>query len=102
MNNLPNFSDFGYQVVKTLGQNYFGGRTTYLANKIEKLDCHVVIKQFQFAQSDSDWLGYKVYQKEINILQQLNHHGIPKYLDSFTPTNWSVVCCLFLLAQKRI
>ena len=83
MNSLPNFKDFGYKVTKTLGQNHFGGRFTYLAKKIKDPNFNVVIKQFQFSTSNSDWLGYKAYQREISILEQLEYSGIPKYLDSF-------------------
>ena len=83
MISLPNFSQFGYQILETLGTNHFGGRTTYLAAKIDNSNHKVVIKQFQFAASSSDWLGYKAYQREISILEQLEHSGIPKYLASF-------------------
>ena len=82
VNSTPDFSQFGYRIVQTLGNNHFGGRTTYLATKIDT-NKNVVIKQFQFAASDSDWLGYKGYQREIHILEQLEHSGIPKYLNSF-------------------
>lgn len=83
MNNLPDFSQFGYRIIDTLGKNHFGGRTTYLATETDNSNNKIVIKQFQFAASNSDWLGYKAYQREISILEQLEHSGIPKYLDSF-------------------
>ena len=86
MDRLPDFTSFGYKLVETLGNNYFGGRTTYLATKIDT-NRNVVIKQFKFATTDSDWLGYKAYQREIQILEQLEHPGIPKYLDSFETDN---------------
>ena len=82
MNSLPDFSPFGYRIVNTLGKNHFGGRTTYLATEINN-NKNVIIKKFQFASSTSDWLGYKAYQREISILEQLEYSGIPKYLASF-------------------
>ncbi|MFN6067532.1 MAG: serine/threonine protein kinase, partial [Pseudanabaena sp.] len=45
--------------------------------------CHVVVKQFQFAKGNSSWDGFKAIDKEIKSLQGLNHRGIPKYLDKF-------------------
>lgn len=86
MDNLPDFAQFGYRVLETLGKNHFGGRTTYLAvaiNNTGDRSHQVVIKQFQFATSNSDWLGYKAYQREISVLKQLEHSGIPKYISSF-------------------
>lgn len=81
MREFPNFATHGYQITKELGRNYLGGRATYLAlNTTNEL---VVIKQFQFANFTSDWSGFKAYEREIYILQQLNHPGIPRYIDSF-------------------
>lgn len=82
MTKLPDFYDFGYRVQSILGHNQFGGRITYLAESIANKN-NVVVKQFQFARFNSDWLGYKAYQREIDILQQLEHSGIPQYLDAF-------------------
>jgi serine/threonine protein kinase len=84
MNNSPNPSrpSSRYQMIRELGRNRAGGRITYLAkdNNTQQL---VVIKRFLFAQSGSDWSGFKAYQREIQVLQGLDHVGIPHYLDSF-------------------
>lgn len=91
MSDFPDFSSHGYQVLQTLGQNYIGGRSTYLAADPLR-DRRVVIKQFQFAQFGSDWNGFKACEREIEILRQLNHPGIPRYLDSFeTPDGFCMV-----------
>lgn len=91
MSNLPDFCAHGYRVERELGQNYAGGRVTYLAKNIDN-EVSVVIKQFQFAQSGSNWSDYKAYQKEAEILKQLHHPHIPRYLDSFeTPTGFCLV-----------
>jgi uncharacterized protein YjbI with pentapeptide repeats len=42
-----------------------------------------VIKEFRFALADASWSGYKAYQREIEVLQQLAHPRIPRYLDAF-------------------
>jgi serine/threonine protein kinase len=82
MSNFPDFFSHGYQVIRELGHNYTGGRITYLATDT-RIQQPVVIKQFQFAKSASNWSGFKAYQREIQVLQGLNYPGIPCYLDSF-------------------
>jgi serine/threonine protein kinase len=82
LNQYPNFSKQGYQVVKELGRNREGGRITYLANVLNSKQ-QVVIKEFCFARADADLSGVKPYEREIKILQLLNHSRIPRYLDSF-------------------
>ena len=49
MSEFPDFYNYGYQVKKTLGQNYHSGRVTYQAIHL-KTQQKVVIKLFQFAQ----------------------------------------------------
>ncbi len=82
MNNFPSFSPHYYQVEKELGHNRAGGRVTYLATDTRNQQS-VVIKQFQFAQSGASWQGYDAHDREVQLLQDLNHPGIPRYLDSF-------------------
>ncbi|BDI16273.1 hypothetical protein ANSO36C_20750 [Nostoc cf. commune SO-36] len=82
LNHHPDFSKQGYQVVSELGRNREGGRITYLANVLNSKQ-QVVIKEFCFARADADLSGVKAYQREIEILQQLNHPRIPHYVDSF-------------------
>lgn len=79
MSNLPNFS--AYQVIRELGHNLQGGRVVYLARQISN-DILVVIKQFQFAKSQT-WSGFKQTERERDILKELKHKGIPSYLDAF-------------------
>lgn len=71
----------GYKIESELGRNREGGRITWKAIEL-KTQRTVVIKQFCFAIDSSSWSGYKAYEQEIKILQQLNHPGIPKYLAS--------------------
>jgi len=91
MSNYPNFSNHGYQVVQELGRNREAGRITYKA-KILNSELKVVIKEFRFANLDADWSGFKSYQREIEILQQMEYSRIPRYLDSFeTPSGFCLV-----------
>jgi len=91
MSNYPDFSSYGYQIKRSLGQNRQGGRFTYLATNT-KTQQPVVIKQFQFAQPGASWGEYAAYESEIKLLQQLNHASIPRYLNSFeTPTGFCLV-----------
>ncbi|MEM7727363.1 MAG: serine/threonine-protein kinase [Cyanobacteria bacterium P01_A01_bin.45] len=79
---LPDFSLQGYVIEQELGNNLTGGRVTYRAIN-QKEQKPVVIKQFQFAQTSSSWFDYEALKREIELLQQLHHPQIPKYLDSF-------------------
>ena len=87
----PDFSHLGYQVNKELGKNRLGGRITHLA-EVENSKNQVVIKEFRFADIDTDWSGFKAYEREIDVLKQLNHPRIPSYLTSFeTPQGFGLV-----------
>lgn len=86
MNNSPNATRPRYQKIRELGRNRAGGRVTYLARDNSN-EQPVVIKQFQFAQSGSDWSGFKAYEREMQVLRSLNHPGIPRYLNSFETRN---------------
>jgi uncharacterized protein YjbI with pentapeptide repeats len=91
MSNYPNLSDRGYQVKRELGHNRACGRVTYLATHT-KTHLPVAIKQFQFAQTGTSWSDYDAYNKEVQLLQHLDHPSIPRYLDSFeTPSGFCLV-----------
>ncbi|MBE9171166.1 serine/threonine protein kinase [Pleurocapsales cyanobacterium LEGE 06147] len=86
MNNLPDFSIYGYRLIKELGRNREGGRITWKAVDLSNENL-VVIKQFCFAIKESTWSGYQAYEREIKLLQQLNHPGIPRYLGCIETQN---------------
>lgn len=91
MNKFPDFSDYGYQIIRELGHNRAGGRVTYLATEINTQRT-VMVKQFQFARTGANWSEYEAYEREIKVLQELNHPCIPQYLDSFqTPVGFCMV-----------
>ena len=95
MSVYPDLSRYGYIIEQELGRNREGGRITWKAVSIETQQT-VVIKQFCFAQANSSWSGYKAHRQEIEVLQQLDHPYIPRYLASLETDNG------FYLIQKYI
>lgn len=90
----PDFSEHGYQILQELGRNREGGRITWLAANVDHRE--VVLKQFCFAQAASNWSGFQAHHREIEVLQELNHPGIPHYLSSFATSDG------FCLVQEYI
>lgn len=91
MSEFPDFSNYGYQVTRELGHNRAGGRVTYLATEINT-NRSAVVKQFQFARTATNWSEYQAYEREIQVLRELDHPSIPRYLDSFqTPAGFCMV-----------
>ncbi|MGK7962871.1 serine/threonine protein kinase [Crocosphaera sp.] len=78
MNDLPDFTPYGYRFLEVLSNNIQGGRITYKAVNLST-DDDVIIKQFQFA-SSKNWAVYRQVEREINVLENLEHIGIPKYV----------------------
>lgn len=81
MDNIPDLSDYGYKITQEMGRNREGGRITWKGTDLTN-DETIIIKQFCFATTASTWLGYKAYRQEIELLKQLEHPGIPRYLNS--------------------
>ena len=86
MNDLPDLTKYGYQIDRQLGCNREGGRITWQGINLVS-QTTVVVKQFCFATVNANWSGYKAYEREISILKQLKHYGIPSYLDSIETEN---------------
>lgn len=82
MSALPDFTPQHYQTQRELGHNRAGGRVTYLATDV-RTQQPVVIKQFQFAKTGSSWTDYDSYHREVQLLKDLEHPGIPRYLATF-------------------
>ena len=80
--NIPDFTNYGYQIVKKLGQDTQRSSITWQGKAINN-NTPVIIKQFRFATKNSSWSGYQAYQKEMDLLKKLKHPGIPKYIASF-------------------
>jgi serine/threonine protein kinase len=81
MNDIPDLTSYGYEIGQELGRNREGGRITWKGKHLATNQI-VIIKQFRFATTASTWSGYRDYQQEIELLQQLEHPGIPCYLAS--------------------
>ena len=69
-----------YQIEATLGQS-LGGQRTYRALD-RSTGQQVVLKLLQFGPG-FEWEQLKLFQREAQILETLDHPAIPKYLDSF-------------------
>lgn len=71
-----------YQLKQKLGQN--AGRQTWLAEDLQVAPPEpVIIKLLTFG-GDVQWDDLKLFEREAQVLKQLNHPRIPKYRDSFS------------------
>ena len=73
-----------YQLQRQLGNN--GIRQTWLAKDLQATnDEHqlVVVKLLAFG-GTVQWEDLKLFEREVQILKQLNHPRIPKYIDYFS------------------
>ena len=88
---MSDFSTQGYQVIRELGRNAAGGRVVYLCQTLTEPSRQVVIKQFQFAKG-SGWSQFKEIEREMQVLKDLKHPGIPHYIGSIqTDDGYSIV-----------
>ncbi|PZO36972.1 MAG: serine/threonine protein kinase [Pseudanabaena frigida] len=70
-----------YQLERQLGQN--AGRDTWLAKDLQKENELVVVKLLAFG-GNVQWENLKLFEREANVLKQLDHPRIPKYRDYFS------------------
>ena len=71
-----------YQLKQKLGHN--AGRQTWLAEDLQvALPEPVIIKLLTFG-GDVQWDDLKLFEREVQVLKQLNHPRIPNYRDSFS------------------
>lgn len=68
-----------YRIIDTLGQG--GNGITYKAEDIKSGD-RVALKALSFYHM-TDWKQMELFEREAQTLANLNHPGIPKYLDYF-------------------
>ncbi|WP_414543125.1 serine/threonine protein kinase [Nostoc sp. CCY0012] len=76
---MQNLLNQKYIILRELGSK--PSRKTYLAEDIQTQN-QVVVKLLYLG-LDFDWQDLKLFEREAQTLQQLNHPQIPKYLDSF-------------------
>ncbi len=70
-----------YQLKQRLGQN--AGRQTWLATDIETEEKELVVVKLLAFGGEVQWDDLKLFEREAQILKQLNHPRIPKYGDDF-------------------
>lgn len=76
---MQNILNETYQIEAELSKR--GARETLLAKNLNSQES-VVIKLFKFG-LDSEWEDFKLFKRETQVLQNLSHPAIPKYLDYF-------------------
>jgi len=86
-----------YQLKQKLGRN--GSRQTWLAADLATPDQTLVIVKFLAFAGDVQWDDLKLFEREAQVLKQLNHSQIPKYWDYFCINEQSLY---FGLVQEYI
>ncbi|MBD2430887.1 MULTISPECIES: serine/threonine protein kinase [Fischerella] len=71
-----------YQLKQKLGQN--AGRQTWLAEDLATQPAELVIVKFLAFGDQVQWDDLKLFEREADVLKQLNHPRIPKYRDYFS------------------
>lgn len=71
-----------YQLKQRLGQN--AGRQTWLAQDLHASPAESVIVKLLAFGGEVQWDDLKLFEREAQILKQLNHPRIPKYRDYFS------------------
>ena len=79
INRSDNLIKNRYSIIGQLGEG--GSGITYAAKDLTN-DERVAIKVLSLDRLD-EWKKIELFEREAKILQQLNHPGIPKYLDYF-------------------
>ncbi len=70
-----------YQLKQKLGQN--AGRQTWLAEDIRVSPTELVVVKLLAFGGEVQWDDLKLFEREAQILKQINHPRIPKYRDYF-------------------
>jgi serine/threonine protein kinase len=71
-----------YQLKQKLGQN--AGRQTWLAEDLQAIPAKLVIVKLLAFGGEVQWDDLKLFEREAQVLKQLNHSRIPKYYDYFS------------------
>ncbi|HEY9300399.1 MAG TPA: serine/threonine-protein kinase, partial [Phormidium sp.] len=71
-----------YQLKKKLGHN--AGRQTWLAEDLVTATKELVVVKLLTFGGDVHWDDLKLFEREAQVLKQLNHPRIPKYRDYFS------------------
>src|ERR671932_1006921 len=71
-----------YQLKQKLGQN--AGRQTWLADDLQHIPFELAIVKLLAFGGEVQWDDLKLFEREAQVLNQLNHPRIPKYRDYFS------------------
>jgi len=71
-----------YQLQQQLGNN--AGRQTWLAADIGTSPAELVIVKLLAFNPQMQWDEFKLFEREAQVLKQLNHPRIPQYRDYFS------------------
>jgi len=90
-----------YQLQRQLGQN--PGRQTWLAQDVEASPAALVIVKLLAFNPQMQWDEFKLFEREAQVLKQLNHPRIPGYRDYFSiDKEVGAGLCWFGLVQQYI
>lgn len=90
-----------YQLQQQLGQN--PGRQTWLAQDVEVSPAESVIVKLLAFNPQMQWDEFKLFEREAQVLKQLNHPRIPRYRDYFSlDKDTGAGLCWFGLVQQYI
>ncbi len=82
---------YGYQIIRKMERRQQEGEVVYQGLALTQ-DQKVVIKEFCFADNDANWAGFEAYEREVEILRQLQHPRIPRYIDALeTPKGFCLI-----------
>lgn len=84
-----------YAIAEALGKG--GLARTFAATRLED-QLPVVVKELRFAQLDS-WKPYDLFQREVRVLNQLQHPAIPRCLEAFELSDGTDTC-YYLVLEK--
>ncbi len=85
-----------YTIISLIGQGGFG--KTYLAED-KTTGSHVALKVLYFSEIEN-WKKLELFEREISVLQNLDHKFIPNYIDSFETKLDNET--LFILVQNYV
>ena len=71
-----------YQLQRQIGQN--PGRQTWLAQDVEASPAESVIVKLLAFSPQMQWDEFKLFEREAQVLEQLNHPRIPRYRNYFS------------------
>ncbi|MEQ9354755.1 protein kinase domain-containing protein [Coleofasciculus chthonoplastes] len=89
-----------YQLRQQLGQN--AGRQTWLAEDLETQPQELVVVKLLAFSPQMQWEEFKLFEREAQVLQHLNHPRIPRYRDYFSIEETESELPWFGLVQQYI